>query len=970
MELLKNKRVACFVVNFALANLLVILIGYLFSFPLAYAEETQVQQPIVQNEKIALSLERENDGNIMFRLEDKASEKFEFILQINDLSGKEIPLNIENRLLEENAIITEEQLIKLYFTNDSTEVKMAIKYKSSSEKDFKDLLAPTGESIQLPTLKEIAKESNSTQSTSTDPTLDSDFETRSSSTFEETTKTSTVEDEKSDSSETASSTETSTTSSSSSPSKTMRAAVAKATGTGSTYVPPGAITIGGAFAAPNGGAVVSTITNANDNAGRPFSQISLSGSNNWTSIWSNDAYKLDFTRSFSQRVYVNLGTQEADGVAFVMHNDSRKTTALTTSRMSGVDGQNLGVYGASGGYYDLLTPRTPESTAIQHSVAVEFDLFNNDGTYGASAKYDLQVGSQNTPHMAYTFPGNLNRTYQPVSILNNDLGINEWFTLGLANSARIRHNGLIPLNGAVSTNVRDGTWYEFDYSFDSTTRNFKYFFKNPVSGAKTAETTIPWADLNTELQLAANNNRAYWGFTAANGGFAGPVRFAFSQTPIPIGATLTNDILDANGISVAVPSTDTVKNKFIVAGQQARIKSSFKVNTGEAALNMTNWTTVLEASTINLATSAPLTPTLTKTTAAGVTTTISATNLSTTVTNNGTTGLINVVTTISNNALNLSPGDTATLNYAAPTKVINADSLTNYSSAVVANPVGTTPNPTNNVTYYGEKAYFWIRKVDQPTSLSWESVNTVTDFKQSLDISENKAPGYHRNFYWKDLDIGDTLSFKVKKGGTILPDVTIPNVTTTGSSSYVVNNQLIIPPKYFDYGENKFVIEVYSSGRLTNTDQPMATLNLNVVFTGELRLEQVPTNFSWTNRTVRQSKGTLTRDIGNKLNLRIWDSRDPRVTTQWSLGVSITTTANPPFSFVWKAGTTSTPQPLSGDTLKVYDSNMLPANGYEHTATLDENAGVLLESPNYLSVGEYSGRITVHWQLYDTAEIE
>lgn len=389
---------------------------------------------------------------------------------------------IDDQSITENQVLTEEQFSTLHFTKPTEPVRLFVKYKSANG-TLTDLTPPEGEILPLvePENNDQSGTSGSQPTEVTSGTIEENSETGEN---QETTETQQA------TSEAKVAEEQSSTSSDYQPPQ-ARAIQAFATGTGSQYVPPGAIPISGAFAAPNGGAVVSNVTNTNDNGGKPFSQISLSGSNNWTSIWSNDTYRLDFTKSFSQRVYVNFGTQQADGVAFVMHNDARKTTAITNSRAVGVDGQNLGVYGATGGYYELLAQRTPETTAIRNSFAVEFDLFANEAVTGR-ARYDAQIPAGSTPHMAYTFPGNLSRTYQPINAVNGDLGANDWFTLTLANPGRIKHNSLIPLNGAVSTNVQDGTWYEFNYSFNSTTRNFTYSFRNPVNGAKTADTTIPW----------------------------------------------------------------------------------------------------------------------------------------------------------------------------------------------------------------------------------------------------------------------------------------------------------------------------------------------------------------------------------------------------------------------------------------------------------------------------------------------
>ncbi|WP_409173478.1 lectin-like domain-containing protein [Enterococcus mundtii] len=461
--------------------IVVFFIGGVCSSVFADVNQRQSTNVLVDNGEVALSLEDTNKG-VRFKLEKNSSEALQFSVNLIDSKGEKIPRMIDDQSITENQVLTEEQFSTLHFTKPTEPVRLFVKYKSANG-TLTDLTPPEGEILPLvePENNDQSGTSGSQPTEVTSGTIEENSETGEN---QETTETQQA------TSEAKVAEEQSSTSSDYQPPQ-ARAIQAFATGTGSQYVSPGAIPISGAFAAPNGGAVVSNVTNTNDNGGKPFSQISLSGSNNWTSIWSNDAYRLDFTKSFSQRVYVNFGTQQADGVAFVMHNDARKTTAITNSRAVGVDGQNLGIYGATGGYYELLAQRTPETTAIRNSFAVEFDLFANEAVTGR-ARYDAQIPAGSTPHMAYTFPGNLSRTYQPINAVNGDLGANEWFTLTLANPGRIKHNSLIPLNGAVSTNVQDGTWYEFNYSFNSNTRNFTYSFRNPVNGAKTADTTIPW----------------------------------------------------------------------------------------------------------------------------------------------------------------------------------------------------------------------------------------------------------------------------------------------------------------------------------------------------------------------------------------------------------------------------------------------------------------------------------------------
>ncbi|PQH02264.1 hypothetical protein CUS45_14005, partial [Enterococcus faecium] len=84
------------------------------------------------------------------------------------------------------------------------------------------------------------------------------------------------------------------------------------------------------------------------------------------------------------------------------------------------------------------------------------------------------------------------------------------------------------------------TWYEFRFGFNADTKVFSYYLKNPVTDQQTEVITIPWSDLNEELDLANNDNKAYWGFTAANGGESGQTKIVFTEVPVNLDATLKN----------------------------------------------------------------------------------------------------------------------------------------------------------------------------------------------------------------------------------------------------------------------------------------------------------------------------------------------------------------------------------------------------------------------------------------------
>lgn len=378
-------------------------------------------------------------------------------------------------------------------------------------------------------------------------------------------------------------------------------------GTGNPIVPKGAIRVDGIFGSPNikiknGGSAGGTGVIAGpsgENGGVPFSEVVLGGKQNAVSIWSNDNYRMDFSKSFAGRAYVNFGQAVADGFAFVMHNDALRTQALTTATGK-ADGQNLGVYGGSnswrdGGFLGIGGKIiTPESYAIKNSIAVEFDLIANTGDYSASSTYDQDFNM--VPHIAHSFPGNLSRGYTPQKGIFFNA---EWRD---DTPAKINHNSGQPLNGIIGDNVQDGTWYEFRYNFDASSGDFTYYLKNPMNNAQTKVVAISWADLNAELQLAANGNKAYWGFTGSNGEASGEVRFAFTQVPVDLNAALKNDVKVAEKSIVDVADHETFSPEIPAAqfGNKVKMTSHLTVNQGESNVNLTTMETVLDPKIFDL----------------------------------------------------------------------------------------------------------------------------------------------------------------------------------------------------------------------------------------------------------------------------------------------------------------------------------------------------------------------------------
>lgn len=720
---------------------------------------------------------------------------------------------------------------------------------------------------------------------------------------------------------------------------TIQAAV-----TGNPIIPKGAISIDGLFAPANiqnksGGAGGDTGISpgpSDQNNGVPFSEIHLSGSQNAVSIFSDDRYKMDFSKSFKGRAYVNFGTAQADGFAFVMHNDDRKTSALTTA-LAAADGQNLGVYGGSASVGAFWNVTTPETYAIKNSVDVEFDLYaNNSG----DTMYDTDY--PNVPHMAYSFPGDLSKGYSPIG----SYGWNG--VLGTGDKAKVHHYSPQTLNGVVGDNVQDGTWYEFRYDFDHSTNTFTYYLQNPVTGAKTATVSIPWADLSSALKLSDNNNKAYWGFTAANGDNNGQVKFVFTQVPVDLDASVKNDVLDREESVVNTSDSPTYQPTVPSAfhGDPITLKSHFTVQQGEAPLAMDEWDTSIDPAVFDLSKSIT-----------DVKAVIGNTTVAGSVQSNSDAQTGDYKITFP--GLKVSPGQSVDLQFTAQTKASG-----DIKKSVFSNVLHMTEQGSNAPeTYPSNPAYFWIR-TESPTKLAWDQSSTDTIKTLSLDKSD-LTQDLQGKFLWSDSDQNENLQFYLKKGDETIQK--LPQVTTKGTGDYQTAN-FTIPKDKLAYGENDFTVEAYRLDYNSKEIKEKATLTFKVTVGGKLVFQSAPDILKWTGRLSGDSKGILSRDNGNTMHLSVFDSREKD--HNWSVGVTAESQAGTPFNLVWRNKNSGGSQDINDTPLPVMNDSSVPINNYVYSEDWSEAQGILLQSKEYLHVGDYSGKIVVHWNLYDTESPE
>ncbi|WEV60404.1 hypothetical protein OZX68_05625 [Streptococcaceae bacterium ESL0729] len=243
---------------------------------------------------------------------------------------------------------------------------------------------------------------------------------------------------------------------------------------------------------------------------------------------------------------------------------------------------------------------------------------------------------------------------------------------------------------------------------------------------------------------------------------------------------------------------------------------------------------------------------------------------------------------------------------------------------------------------------------DTAVSLSW----SPTDLIKAKE--ENLAPGdFGDKFYYSDPDGDDQLIFKIYDGNNNQISTDLGEVVSAGDDSYHEVDYYISSADMPE-GTNNFTIKVFRRED-DNSEALKDTLTLTAVVTApKLELTYVSENLSWTNRTLSQTKGSLSRDAGNTFEVRVTDTRP--TPQNWVLTANVTGIA--PFSLVWKKDSQSTPVSLSGREL-LRTSDVSKDENDTYTKTWDESTGVLLRSTSYLPIGDYSGQLTIQWSLYN-----
>lgn len=783
--------------------------------------------------------------------------------------------------------------------------------------------------------------------------------------------------------------------------------------------------------------------------GRPYSKISLGGSYKKLGVWSKQKINLEDEKTESRvnRFYFKFPEEKAgdlttktDGIGLVFHNDTRSSN-LEKVISTANQGQSLGALGATGGYDGFIGYTMPNDSAIKDSLVIEIDTnVNSDyeykpGSHGGepdAGGFDLKLNGSNTveeiakgPHLAYSMP-NQKSSYRPV---NNQGKLNTFFTIdswsqGIASGVTgiLKHHNLESLYSTnVTSNIQDGTWYEFNFWFDE--ENLNYQVVNPDTKKGTEPATIPLTTLTT----AVGGDNFYWGLTSANGKNEGTTEFIFTDIPVDYQGSIESDILKDEKSIASIPKPN--EDKVIKPEDKLKFQSIYlhKAGDGGDRKKGFHYSNILDKDVINWPNEVKVsakkkdgTELATKTGSVNKITGEITAEFSELYSDVGDEIIFEVELSIEEDLtqkgyeifssemkteIKVSGGSQSLISVStywldpnvAPTLkfsddnpniqvILREDSFGlekadrnsgdqvgvffvkkggDHSKAEELLSQGGTSYRFPEDTEAGDYELFardlrgaeskvlnLTVRVDHPTQLAWDSALN----NKELDLgTHDKAENIAQNFYWKDEDKEDEIGFVLKNGDK---EVQIIKPSNHKPENVVSQSLIEIPSSELAYGENIFILSATKNGKILTDTSPI-TLTVNVV--GSLKLRSVTEELSWTGRTVDKTEGLMSRDDKNNLSIEVQDSREN--TSDWTVSASVNGLGKVPFTLAWKDKNANEEKDMSdGITL---EKTKFQKNGYQHTASYSNEVGVLLHNNKPLPVGDYSGNVTITWNLID-----
>ncbi|MGX7243860.1 L-type lectin-domain containing protein [Enterococcus quebecensis] len=223
------------------------------------------------------------------------------------------------------------------------------------------------------------------------------------------------------------------------------------------------------------------------------------------SIFSTEANKVDLSKDFDAEMYINL-EGEADGVAFVFHNDPDRVSYFT-----GAVGNAIGAYANAKQSY-IETAWSGKKTLVEqlkNSFAIEFDTYYNGDSYDYDILRNLDGYGREKGHVAYAFPDNVD------SYLFKSTPYNEFI---------LDHAGL----QYPDFSLGDGKWRLLKIHWTTWDRLGNGVLTYEYEGLQPVKATIP---KSTFKFAQTGDEKVYWGFTGSTGALTEKAMVAFRSVP-------------------------------------------------------------------------------------------------------------------------------------------------------------------------------------------------------------------------------------------------------------------------------------------------------------------------------------------------------------------------------------------------------------------------------------------------------
>lgn len=282
-------------------------------------------------------------------------------------------------------------------------------------------------------------------------------------------------------------------------------------------------------------------------------------------IWSNfdndNFFNINHNQTVSMWLYFGYAKSytnpdqffPGDGMAFVLHNDPRGINAHSTGLKDGKtvpgDGETLGVWGTDWDMDETNSSKIAK-TAIQNSVAIEFDTFldrvtNYDDLKGEGASFDvLNSGSSSrnyAPHIAFGYPGEATN-YVNQYVTNASGNKKHYFILNHLNSYGSGYDE--------SLNLVDSKWHHLTVNWEkpqngSNTGTLIYHYddKDPATGEINTSGLTRSINVDTN-KFSSSDGKLYWGFTGSTGRYTENNLIAFESIPSFVDAEASANIFD------------------------------------------------------------------------------------------------------------------------------------------------------------------------------------------------------------------------------------------------------------------------------------------------------------------------------------------------------------------------------------------------------------------------------------------